>query len=186
MKRKAKISKDGSYRYTLERRWGDTSDSRVFFVMLNPSTADGQVDDNTVTRCINYARRWGYGGLLVGNLFALRSTDPQLVRRDPCAAIGPLNDMYLRKMSRRADLTIVAWGVIGGEFRGRISDVLTTIGSDILCIGTTQDGHPRHPLYAPKDAPLEQWRPQSPLSAPRSDAARVGDPRPCRSTRGRT
>lgn len=160
MKRKAKISKDGLYRYTLERRWDLADNSRVFFVMLNPSTADGQVDDNTISRCINYAKQWGYGGLLVGNLFALRSTDPQSVRRHARTAIGPLNDLYLRSMSRRAHLTIVAWGAIGGEFRDRISHVLATIGSDIFCIGTTKEGHPRHPLYAPKDAPLEQWPPQ--------------------------
>ena len=158
MKRRATISRDGSYRYTLERSWG--GDSRVLFVMLNPSTADARVDDRTIRRCIDYAKRWGYGGLLVGNLFALVSTDPQPVVRDPCAAVGPKTDKYLRRMSRRADLTVVAWGGDGGKFPERIGAVLAIIGADVYCIGTTKDGHPRHPVRLSRNAKRTEWSPQ--------------------------
>ncbi len=157
MKRQATISREGSYRYTLERSWGDGS--RVLFVMLNPSTADAKVDDATIRRCTDYAKQWGYGGLLVGNLFALRSTDPQPIGRDPQAAVGPRNNLYLRKMSRRAGSTIVAWGGGGGKFPERIRDVLAILGPDVFCVGTTEDGHPRHPLYRPRSAEREVWTP---------------------------
>lgn len=45
--------------------------------MLNPSTADENVDDPTIRRCINFAKDWGYGGMYVGNLFAFRTAYPK-------------------------------------------------------------------------------------------------------------
>ncbi|MBV8312930.1 MAG: DUF1643 domain-containing protein [Planctomycetaceae bacterium] len=48
-------------------------------------------NDPTIERCERRARRWGFGGLIVTNLFALCATDPAGLRRvaDP---IGPEND----------------------------------------------------------------------------------------------
>lgn len=83
----AVISECGSYRYRLERVWEAEKD-RVAFIMLNPSTADASKDDPTIRRCIGFAKAWGFGGLIVGNLFALRSTDPKALygHKDP---VGP-------------------------------------------------------------------------------------------------
>ena len=52
----------GNYRYLLWREW-DSSNKTVSFIMLNPSRADGSVNDPTITRCINFASSWGYGRL---------------------------------------------------------------------------------------------------------------------------
>ena len=54
--------------------------------MLNPSTADADHDDRTIGRCISFAKREGCGGLIVGNLFQLRATDPDELRRHPRSA----------------------------------------------------------------------------------------------------
>lgn len=59
----------GDYRYLLWREW-DISNKTVSFIMLNPSRADAQINDPTITRCINFALSWGYGRLEVVNLFA--------------------------------------------------------------------------------------------------------------------
>jgi hypothetical protein len=63
------------YRYELRRVW-DAQLGLACWVMLNPSTADANEDDPTIRRCVNFARTWGYGGIVVRNLFALRATDP--------------------------------------------------------------------------------------------------------------
>ena len=68
----------GDYRYLLWREWNsDRAVPRlqrdrqtVSFIMLNPSRADAEVNDPTITRCINFALSWGYGRLEVVNLFA--------------------------------------------------------------------------------------------------------------------
>ena len=72
----AEFSKDRKYRYRLWREWNKTKPA-VLFVMLNPSTADELVLDSTVSRCLSFAKEWGYGRLEVANLFALRATDPK-------------------------------------------------------------------------------------------------------------
>jgi hypothetical protein len=71
----AVISPCGLYRYRLTRTW-DAVRWSAAFVMLNPSTADAVDDDPTIKRCVGFAKRWGCGGIVVANLFAFRSADP--------------------------------------------------------------------------------------------------------------
>ena len=89
----ALFSPDRVYRYRLWRRWKPEEPALVY-VMLNPSTADEIDSDATVTRCIERARRMGYGGIEVVNLFALRSTDPTALYRHE-APVGPENDQHI-------------------------------------------------------------------------------------------
>ena len=42
----------------------------ILFIGLNPSTADETKNDPTIRRCINFAKDWGYGGVMIANLFA--------------------------------------------------------------------------------------------------------------------
>lgn len=70
----AEFSPCKTYRYALWRRWSDAPP--VLFVMLNPSTANESQDDPTIRRCISFAKQWGHGGIIVGNLFAFRSPYP--------------------------------------------------------------------------------------------------------------
>lgn len=67
------LSEDRKYRYILSRTWDETKPT-VLFIGLNPSTADEKTDDPTIRKCINYAKCWGYGKILMANLFAFRST----------------------------------------------------------------------------------------------------------------
>jgi hypothetical protein len=122
---------------------------RMLFVALNPSTADATNDDPTIRRCIGFARSWGFGGVIVANLFAYRSTDPAGLRRvaDP---IGPRNDWWLSKLSGESELTIAAWG-IHGSLLERDQAVLPKL-KNVHHLGLTRHGNPRHPLYLPKHA----------------------------------
>lgn len=143
----ARFSECGRYRYTLQRSWLPT-DPHMCWIMLNPSTADADVDDPTVRRCVRFAERLGMGGLVVVNLFALRATDPKTLRRveDP---VGPENDEAILEAAKAASRVVVAWGAHGGLLlRDRkVTETLKRHGIALECMGITRDGHPRHPLY---------------------------------------
>jgi len=150
----AVLSDDRTYRYRLTRTW-DTEKPTVALIMLNPSTADETADDPTIRRCLDYAKRWGYGTLVVGNLFALRATDPSELT-DHDAPIGPENDSHLQEICDEAEKVVVAWGT-NGTVEGREREVAVLLDADLYALNTTKDGHPNHPLYQPKDAELELW-----------------------------
>ena len=147
IKRSAVFSDCGLYRYVLRRTWDDKRPA-VLVVGLNPSTADATRDDATSRVCINYAMRWGYGGLLLGNLFAWRCTDPAGLRNVP-DPIGPDNDRWLRRLHRQADLVVCAWGK-SGAYLDRDARVLKFL-HDPHCLTRLQDGRPGHPLYKKAD-----------------------------------
>jgi len=153
----ATISADGLYRYDLVRYNGNHNlTTPCVFIMLNPSTADASKDDATIRRCRGYAESWGYGKMVVLNLFAFRATKPEDLKaaEDP---IGPLTDDFLRRYLEYAvkwkGPLICAWGT-HGTFMDRNKEVLNIIrlmGGTPMCLRTTKDGHPSHPLYLPKN-----------------------------------
>ncbi len=138
----------GRYRYSLWREWNAALPT-LLWIMLNPSTADHLGNnDPTIERCERRTRDWGYGRIEVVNLFALRSTDPAALRRDP-DPVGPENDAAIRDLLTTADATLCAWGALGGR-NGRAAAVLGLAASrPLTCLGLTKDGHPAHPLYLP-------------------------------------
>tara|TARA_B000000609_G_C24097462_1_gene306402 strand:+ start:85 stop:597 length:513 start_codon:yes stop_codon:yes gene_type:complete len=142
----AVFCKDRIYRYGLWRIWNEKL-PKVLFIGLNPSTATETKNDPTIRRCIRYARDWGYGGYIMGNIFAYRSTDPKLMKKadDP---VGPQNNTWLIKLNKEADLTIAAWGN-HGEFKNRYKEVIKLI-PNLHCLKITKNGNPSHPLYLPQ------------------------------------
>ena len=149
----ATFSKDERYRYRLWRVWNPDRPS-VTFVMLNPSTADANVDDPTVKRCIGYALNWRYGGVYVLNLFALRSTDPLQLTISREQAIGPNNDDHLKGITGDC---VVAWGN-WGRVHARSKEVAPWL-PNAKCFGLTKAGEPMHPLYLHSTMPLVAWKP---------------------------
>lgn len=153
----AEFSDDEVYRYRLRRSFAGNVLEKpvrpVTFLMLNPSTATALEDDPTIRRCIGYARAWGYTDLLVANIFALRSTDPDalLSHADP---VGPENDAVL------ADLpdgpVIAAWGSHIAA-RKRAGRVVELVRRPLMALGVTQGGAPRHPLYLRADLCPQPW-----------------------------
>ncbi|MDT7833729.1 DUF1643 domain-containing protein [Aquabacterium sp. OR-4] len=131
------------YRYALRRCW-EPALPAVLFIGLNPSTADAEHDDATSRVCINYARRWGFGTLLLGNLFAWRSRDPAVLSQVP-DPVGPDNDRHLKRLQARAALVLCAWGD-PGALLGRDEQVLGLLKAP-HCLTRLRSGRPGHPLY---------------------------------------
>ena len=146
----AVLSPDRLYRYLLVRKW--SSQPYLTYIMLNPSTADENVNDPTIERCIRRAIKLGYGGIEVVNLFAFRATDPKELRTiiDP---IGDENDKYILDSARNAGIVVIAWGNHGSlRMRWRaVTRMLWVAGIPMYHLGMSKQNHPKHPLYVRYD-----------------------------------
>jgi hypothetical protein len=162
---KAVFSADGVYRYLLE--WWYCPNCDLFssrellpFVMLNPSTANELRLDPTLTRCLGFARSFGYAGIAVANLFALISTDPTVLTPHP-DPVGHYNDAFIRGALQRSP-AVAGWGAAGAALVARRrAAYVAAFASSWLCLGTNRDGSPRHPLYLPSETNLVPWAPNT-------------------------
>ena len=141
------------WRYLLWRRW-DKAGAVANFLMLNPSTADETKLDPTCARARAYAEAWGYGGLIVTNIFGWRSTDPQALRRvrDP---VGVGNDAAILRAARQSDLVVCAWGNHGLDRSKQVRELLA--GIQLHALKITGAGEPGHPLYLRKSLKAAPW-----------------------------
>jgi len=147
LKTDAKLSNCRNYRFALWRTW-DESKPFAMIIGLNPSTADEVEDDPTITRCINFAKSWGYGGVCMANLFAYRTKSPSIMKsqNDP---IGADNDVWLAKLAKDAGIVVAAWGNHGSHL-SRSSTVKKLI-PNLHYLNMNQSGEPTHPLYLKGD-----------------------------------
>lgn len=154
MERAASFSSCGRYRWSLTRRWdADPLKPRLGFIMLNPSTADAYSDDPTIRRCIGFARLWGFAGLEVRNLFAFRATKWEELK-SAANPVGRRNDVAIRDSIERCQVIVIAWGA-HGALHNRDRKVIDMIrGRQLFCLGMTEAGQPRHPLYVSAETPL--------------------------------
>lgn len=167
----ARFSPDRRHRYSLWRATGTRGSRTVVFVMLNPSVADADDNDPTVTRVVNYAKEWGYARLVVVNLFSRITSYPK--------ELGALADLADDETDRvllaecgAADLVVAAWGRHGGKHR-RDSAVLRLLaenGIRLHVLGFTKSGRPLHPLMQKKDLKPVPWH----YAAPTIDGAGAG------------
>ena len=154
MHSRAEFSECGRYRYLLQRQWGD--EAICLFVGLNPSTATADSDDATVRKCVALARTWGFSGMTMANLFAVRCRYPQILstHQDP---VGPDNDRFLLPAVKQAHTVVAMWGNHGLKSYGqsaRRDQYILSLRDDWQCIGITKHGAPRHPLYVASSSSL--------------------------------
>jgi hypothetical protein len=152
--REAAFSPCGHYRYYLKICWdvGQVCN----FIGLNPSTATERADDPTIRKCKGFARRWGFSGIVMTNLFAFRATKPgdMKAHADP---IGELNNHFLKQVARGCHRSVAAWGNDGVHLN-RAAVVAALLKKErtlaLTCLGVTGQQQPAHPLYLSYDVPL--------------------------------
>ncbi len=145
----AVFSKCQQYRYQLREVW-DTTGPWVLWLLMNPSVACTDYSDPTVRRTGNYARAWGYGGQLVGNVHAYRATDKNrlLEVADP---VGPENDAMILDMAAKAKTVVLAYGQPPKALRHRSGELVDLLKQHpgLSYLRLSKDGTPVHPLYLP-------------------------------------
>ncbi|MBY2911407.1 DUF1643 domain-containing protein [Rhizobium leguminosarum] len=150
MQMSAAISDCTLYRDELRRVW-DTTKPFLVVSMLNPSDADAERNDPTVLVLIWFAKLWGYGGLIIVNLHAWRSSSPKEMMRAK-DSIGPRCNEFIDGafiIARYQNTPVLAaWGN-GGDYLGRDQWFKARARQqlvDLVCLGLTKDGFPKHPM----------------------------------------
>ena len=176
MTRSARFSRCGNYRWTLTRAW----DGRpmLLVVMFNPSKANDEIDDNTVSLVCQIAAHNGYGGIVVVNGIPICSSKPapayemldwEARREWSDRDLLGHNVSVIQQEAARAGAVLLAWGALADRCDYWFDHVLEQIGEalpegvPIYCLGKTAAGHPKHPLArgkhkVRKDAPLLPWK----------------------------
>lgn len=155
----AEFSTCEKYRYRLWRVW-DTSLPLMFFILMNPSTADETANDPTIERQCRRAKRLGYGGVVILNCGAIRCTDSHTAWSDE-DPIGPENlETISEEIHRHPDSVFVAgWGTPAAKYGADepIKAMFLSNGIPLWSLGINQDGSPRHPLYVGYDVELQEY-----------------------------
>lgn len=165
LEKSASLSPCGRYRYGLYRRWQRRLTCRtIYWCLLNPSLADGAVDDATVRKVVGFSDRWGYGAASIVNLVPWRATDPYDViaahRAGHDVMMRDVNDLWLTS----GEQLVVGWGDRVQSFRAAgipvdpLIGMLTFGGLGIECLRVTAAGNPHHPCRLPYDqADRQGW-----------------------------
>lgn len=145
----AKFSNCQKYRYQLSEIW-DPTKPLVLWLLMNPSVACIEYSDPTLRRTGMFSRDWGYGGQLVGNILAYRSTNKMNLLKidDP---IGPRNNKMILEMSKKSKMIVLAYGQPPRKFKDRGKEVVKLLKDhpNICYLKLSKDGTPIHPLYLP-------------------------------------
>ena len=156
----AVLSDDRTHRYQLSRIWDDGL-PKILFIGLNPSRADESYNDLTITKCIEFAKRWEcYGGIYFGNLYSFRTPYPEELIRNLSIAANPDTDTNLFEMAKYSHICVCAWGSWKFiDYRKR--QVLKLLNGEVTtyCFGLTKDGSHKHPCRLGYKTPIVKYQP---------------------------
>lgn len=152
----AEFSLCGRYRYLLRWPTAVLNDLICLWVLANPSVATEEKLDPTLTRCVDFSQRWGFGWTWVANARAWRETDPTKIPVGQIA-IGPHNDDWVLASADSADLIVCGWGKLGGDRGTHIARMLMAEGHELNCVKRNSDNTPTHPLYLSKTLQPQPW-----------------------------
>jgi hypothetical protein len=163
---RAEFSKDGCYRHSLWRSWEPDDYSRgaaipyAMFIGMNPSTADQEFNDPTVTREIGFSRSWGHLAYYKFNVMDYRATYPKDLLAPGVNPCSEVNFEKILEAARYAARIVVCYGVVHAKLQHFPNQLVTALrlhGHELFCFGRTKDGHPKHPLYLRQDSKLEKF-----------------------------
>ena len=140
------------HRMRLIRQWGN--ESFVMFLMHNPSVANEVIDDPTTLKVCKYARSWGYGGVLIGNLATFVTDTPSDLLK-VSKPIAPYNDSHLTFMALRSKRVVLAYGqpskhpLLKDEGTRVEAMLAANCTTPLVALKRAKDGSPYHLLYLP-------------------------------------
>ena len=150
MIKSAILSKNRKHRYLLSRIW-DLNNENILFIMLNPSSADEDIDDATTTKVISFSKKWGYGGLHICNLYTYRTSSPKKLFSVPKNKRGS-NKNEIKKYAKKCSKIVYAWGN-----KEKVPPWLNQMVPNPSFIELSKEGVPKHPLYLKSNLKLKSF-----------------------------
>lgn len=133
---------------------GKNGRKKIFIIGLNPSTANKEKSDTTVTKVEKVAQNNGYDGFVMANLYPIRSTDPKGLPKEENAILRKLNIENILELAKDENEPVF-WAAWGGDILSRkyLMESLRQLNQEIEKINgkwvnygdLTQYKHPRHP-----------------------------------------
>ncbi len=153
----------GEYRYIL----GTRGARPLICVGVNPSTAAPGALDNTLKSAERIALFNGYDSFIMFNVYAQRATRPEDMDRELNPRLHAENLKAFRYVLSRSEGAPSVWAAWGAIIEKRpwlprcvldMAAVGRAFGARWFTAGPrSKAGHPHHPLYLRKDAPLEPF-----------------------------
>lgn len=163
MERDAFVTPCGRFRTWLTRRWAHGGKT-LLWVMLNPSTADADNDDQTLLKCVAISQHNGFNALCVVNLYDYRATEIRELKK----AGYPRSAAWLATIRQKlleSDSTVVAWGASAVPYHAAYMIQYLSDFRPVYRVALTKSGQPGHPLYLPTKTALvlhgSETRPQA-------------------------
>lgn len=151
----AVFSECGKYRSSLTRDWTPEGQAprTIMFCGMNPSQADDQVSDPTVTREMNFSKSWGYTRYIKVNVLDWRATNPSDLPPDPREACSRENLTAITRHADESEEIVLAFGRMKKIYHPIIDEIVAICrasGKPLVCLGKNADGSAKHPLYLAK------------------------------------
>lgn len=147
------------YRLWLSRSWDAPDAPYALWIGMNPSTADGLVDDPTVYREVTYTQRMlKLTRYLKANVMDLRATKSKVLRNPPYPVCSDQNLPTILRLAAGADRIIICYGDLHPRLQIHADAAVTALreaNHELWCLGLTEKHkRPRHPLYVKGDTEL--------------------------------
>ncbi|MGG3158446.1 DUF1643 domain-containing protein [Priestia megaterium] len=154
---KVEFDKTKKHRFFLSCTWNSSLKSALF-IMLNPSWADENRCDDTVSKCIHYAKKINCGSVKIVNLFSLITPNPNDLLISSFRNHQD-NLKWQKESLKKSDYVVAAWGEQGVWFNAsyKILRLIEKYEIDIYCISTNRYGLPRHPARLSKSLSIKKY-----------------------------
>ncbi|OQX00364.1 MAG: hypothetical protein BWK80_62025 [Desulfobacteraceae bacterium IS3] len=133
---------------------------------INPSTADDQQFDMTISKVLKFTQRWGYHGFVMFNLYPLRATCPKNLPMMRDKSVVQENITHIIQIFSRIQKPTI-WAAWGNtiEQRNYFSACLQEIVNALRIYKPqwmyggelTIKKHPKHPSRLPYHSKFEQF-----------------------------
>ncbi|TYR79358.1 DUF1643 domain-containing protein [Priestia megaterium] len=164
MKREAIFDETGTYRYSLTRKWSEENDRKVTFILAYPNHANEYKEDPAVRKCVELAKKWGFGSLEIVHLFSYQTDHISFLRTlTKQEAVGVNNDYYLLSAIEHVDLIIAAWGDYGSLYNRQDEIKQYIKNKPLYCLGITKQLFPKHILSVAASAELQRFASKRPI-----------------------